>query len=234
MIMMKTLKKIKTGISGLDEMLQGGIPKNKHIAVYGGPGCGKSSFGFEFLYRGAQQKENGIYISLEETAEELEENMQSTFSNFTDLEQLIEETKLEIIKPDKLKIEEIAEIIEDRLVSNDVKRVVIDSATMIKLSFKDDLAYRQTLFEFFSLLRTLDCTVLMTLEATSARKEELTFDIEHFVMDGILALYSLAQADRRIRALEIFKMRGTDHSRALVPFKVTPDGIKVYVGEKVF
>jgi len=60
------------------------------------------------------------------------------------------------------------------------------------------------------------------------------YDIEHFVMDGIINLYNLDREERRIRALEIFKMRGTDHSRDLVQFKVTPKGIKVYVGEKVF
>jgi KaiC/GvpD/RAD55 family RecA-like ATPase len=105
---------------------------------------------------------------------------------------------------------------------------------MIRLSFKNDIEYRQTLFEFLSLLRNLDVTTITTVEASSARREEMRFDIEHFVMDGIINLYNLDREDRRVRALEIFKMRGTDHSRDLVPFKVTPSGIKVYVGEKVF
>jgi KaiC/GvpD/RAD55 family RecA-like ATPase len=228
------MQRIKTGISGLDEMLMGGLPKNKHVAVYGGPGCGKSSLTFEFLYRGAQQGEPGLYVSLEETEEDMVENMGNSFSQFTDLEQMYKSKKLQVKKPDKLDLEQTAELIEEEISKNDVARVVIDSATMIKLSFKDELEYRQTLFEFFSLLRTLDCTVMMTLEASHARKQDLTFDIEHYVMDGIINLYNHEQGDRRIRALEIFKMRGTDHSRELVPFKVLPDGIKVYAGEKVF
>ncbi|MFN7991281.1 MAG: ATPase domain-containing protein [Candidatus Micrarchaeia archaeon] len=228
------MDRVKTGIAGMDEMLNGGIPTGRHVALYGGPGAGKTSFCFEFLYQGAKMGENGLYITLEETQEDIIENMKSTFPLLTETAQLIEEKKLEIVKPEKLDLEDVANLLEDRITSNGIKRAVIDSATMIRLSFKTEIEYRQTLFEFLSLLRNLDVTTITTVEATSARKEEMKFDIEHFVMDGIINLYNLDREDRRVRALEIFKMRGTDHSRELVPFKVTPSGIKVYVGEKVF
>lgn len=228
------MDRVMTGISGLDEMLNGGIPARRHVAVYGGPGAGKTSFGFEFLYRGAKLGENGLYISLEETPEDITENMRNTFPMLKDVPELVEENKLQIVKPDKLELEEVATLLEEGITSHDVKRAVIDSATMIRLSFKSEIEYRQTLFEFLSLLRNLDCTTMTTVEATTASREMLNYDIEHFVMDGIINLYNMGKEDRRIRGLEIFKMRGTAHSRDLVPFKVTPSGIKVYVGEKVF
>jgi circadian clock protein KaiC len=228
------MDRVATGISGLDEMLNGGIPAKRHVAVYGGPGCGKTSLGFEFLYRGATQGENGVYITLEETEEDIVENMKNTFPMIADVPELIKKKKLEVIKPDKLELEEVASIIEDRITENDVSRAVIDSATMIRLSFKNEIEYRTTLFEFLSLLRNLDCTTMTTVEAVTSSRDELKYDIEHFVMDGIINLYNIGREDRRIRALEIMKMRGTAHSRDLVPFKVTPSGIKVYVGEKVF
>lgn len=218
----------------MDEMLNGGIPVGRHVAVYGGPGSGKSSFCFEFLYRGAKAGENGVYISLEETPDDFLDNMKNTFPLFTEVPQFVADKKLEIVKPDKLELEEVANILEEKITSNGIKRAVIDSATMIRLAFKSEVEYRQTLFEFLSLLRNLDVTTLTALEASTAKKEEMRYDIEHFVMDGIVNLYNLDREDRRIRALEIMKMRGTDHSRDLVPFKVTPSGIKVYVGEKVF
>lgn len=228
------MDRVKTGISGLDEMLNGGIPAGRHVALYGGPGAGKTSFCFEFLYQGAKMGENGLYITLEETKEDIIENMKSTFPLLTETSQLVDAKKLEIIKPDKLDLEDVANLLEDRITTNGIKRAVIDSSTMIRLSFKTDIEYRQTLFEFLSLLRNLDVTTITTVEATTAKKEEMKYDIEHFVMDGIINLYNIDREDRRVRALEIFKMRGTDHSRDLVPFKVTPSGIKVYVGEKVF
>ncbi len=228
------MDRVKTGIAGLDEMLNGGIPAKRHVALYGGPGCGKTSFGFEYVYRGAKAKENGVYITMEETADDIVENMKNTFPMFTDVPELIKAKKLNIVKPDRLQLEEVANILEEQITDNDVSRAVIDSATMIRMSFKSEIEYRQTLFEFLSLLRNLDCTTITTLEAKSPVKAQMEFDIEHFVMDGIINLYNLDREDRRIRALEVFKMRGTNHSRDLVPFKVTPSGIKVYVGEKVF
>ncbi len=228
------MDRVKTGISGLDELLNGGIPNRRHVALYGGPGSGKTSFCFEYLYRGAKMGEKGLYISLEETTEDILENMKSTFPMLSDVETLIESKALQIVKPDKLDLEAVAGILEEAITSNGVKRAVIDSSTMIRLSFKNEIEYRQTLFEFLSLLRNLDVTSITTVEASTSKKEEMRFDIEHFVMDGIINLYNIDRDDRRVRALEIFKMRGTDHSRDLVPFKVTPSGLKVYVGEKVF
>lgn len=228
------MDRVKTGIEGLDEMLNGGIPVGRHVALYGGPGAGKTSFCFEYLYKGAKMGENGLYISLEETQEDIIENMKNSFNLFTDTSQLIADNKLEIVKPDKLNLEEVANLLEDRITSNGVKRAVIDSATMIRMSFASEIEYRQTLFEFLSLLRNLDVTSITTVEASTSKREAMEYDIEHFVMDGIVNLYNLDREDRRVRALEIYKMRGTDHSRDLVPFKVTPSGIKVYVGEKVF
>jgi len=53
-------------------------------------------------------------------------------------------------------------------------------------------------------------------------------------MDGIINLYNLGKGEQRVKAVEVYKMRGTDHLKEKIPFKLTPDGIKVFVGEKVF
>lgn len=231
---MVLMERVKTGIAGLDEVLGGGIPVHRHVALNGGPGAGKTSFSFEYIYRGAQMGENGIYISLEETPEDIIENMAATFPEFTDMADLISEEKMEIIKPDKFMLEDIAETLEDRIAKNNIRRAVIDSATMVRLAFKDESEYRQTTFEFFSLLRNLDITAFMTVEAPSQDLTATKFDIEHFVMDGIINLYNLGKAEQRIKAVEIYKMRGTDHRKEKIPFKMTPKGIKIFVGEKVF
>ncbi len=228
------MERVSTGIKGLDEMLKGGIPKRRHVALSGGPGCGKTSLSFQFLYYGAKNNEPGVYITLEETEEDIIENMKQTFSALTDIDDLISQNKLTIIKPEKFSLDVIAEHLEDAITEHDIKRFVIDSATIIKMTFPMIHEYRQTLYEFFSLLRNLDCTGIITVEVDQSTKEGMRYDIEHYVADGVINLYSIEQGERRIRALEIMKMRATDHARALVPFKVLPKGVVVYPGEKVY
>jgi circadian clock protein KaiC len=229
------MEKLRTGISGLDEMLNGGIPKKRHIAVFGGPGTGKTSLAFEYLYHGAKEEgQNGLYLTLEESPEDIIENMKNQFSAFTDVDELIKKKKLFFETPENFTVESILEALEEKIVKNDVERAVIDSSTMLKAMFEKESEYRRTMLEMFNLLKKLECTVLVLVEADTSEKEKITFSIEHYILDGIFNIYNLDKGDRRIRALEIFKMRGTDHSRELVPFKVTPNGIKVYTGEKVF
>jgi len=228
------MDKIKTGIMGLDEMLNGGIPKRRHIAVFGGPGTGKTSFSFEYLYHGAKEGQNGLYLTLEESPEDIIENMKNQFSDFKDIDKLVNDEKLFIEQPASPTVEAIMESLEKKIVENEVQRAVIDSSTMMKSMFDKESEYRRTIVEMFNLLKKLDCTVMVLVEAESSEKEKVVFNIEHYILDGIFNIYNLDKGDRRIRALEIFKMRGTDHSRDLVPFKVTPNGINIYVNEKVF
>ena len=228
------MDRVKTGIKGLDDLMEGGIPIHHHVAVFGGPGAGKTTFAFEYLYRGAKAGEPGIYVSLEETPEDIINNLSAVFTNFTDIQDLVDAGKLIVAKPDKLDLETVAGTIEQAITDSNVKRAVIDSLTIMKLPFGDTYEYRQTLFELFSLLRNMDCTVVSTLEAATASKKDMKYDIEHFVLDGIINVYNLDLDEYRVRALEIFKMRATHHSERMIPFKITNNGIVVYPDEKVF
>ncbi len=228
------LEKIKTGISGLDEMLNGGIPIHRHVAIFGGPGTGKTTLGFEFLYRGAKEGTPGLYLTLEESPDDIIANMTNQFSNLMDIEDLIKQEKLFVEAPSDYTIDTIVKVLETHIIEKNVARAVIDSATMVKAMFNSESEYRRTIVEFFNLLKNLECNTFLLVEADTSERTKIKFGIEHYILDGIINLYSLDKVDHRVRVLEIFKMRGTDHSRNLVPFKVTPDGVKVYVGEKVF
>lgn len=227
------MERIKTGIEGLDFMLNGGIPARRHVAIFGGPGCGKTSISFEYLYKGAKMGEPGVYVTLEESPESIIENMQNQFPKFTDIQELIDKNMLFIVEPEQLTVDKLIEALEDKITKNSAKRAVIDSSTMVRALFSSDTEYRKTIMEFFNLLKTLDCTTLIIAEAETSEKS-IKFEIEHYVADGIINVFNMDRGGNRVRAVEIFKMRGTDHSRDLVPFKVEADGIKVFVGEKVF
>jgi len=224
----------KTGISGLDEMLGGGIPYQHHVLVCGGPGTGKTLFGIEYLYRGAKLGEKGVLISLEEDPDRIVGNVKATFPKWNDLDQLIKDKKLFIIKPDKYDFKNFSDILQSYITQHKVKRVVIDSSTILKLSFENMLEFRKMMVDFLSFVGNLECTVLMTAEMENPVRGKLKFSVEQFVADGVILLYNLAKGEKRLRALEILKMRGTEHSQDLVPLKITPTGIKIFIGEKVY
>jgi circadian clock protein KaiC len=74
----QTLAKSPTGIKGLDEITEGGLPRGRSTLVTGGPGCGKTLLGMEYLVRGARDYgETGVFMAFEENVEELTENMRS-------------------------------------------------------------------------------------------------------------------------------------------------------------
>jgi circadian clock protein KaiC len=107
------MEKLRTGISGLDEMLNGGIPKKRHIAVFGGPGTGKTSLAFEYLYHGANEEDqNGLYLTLEESPEDIVENMKNQFSAFKNVDELIKKKKLFFETPENFTVESILEALE--------------------------------------------------------------------------------------------------------------------------
>src|SRR5678816_1172419 len=100
---MNSLLKSKTGISGLDEITMGGIPKGRPTLICGGPGCGKTLFSIEFLINGATRfKEPGVFITFEEKTEELTMNVASL--GF-DMKKLQKEKKLRL---DYIRIERSA------------------------------------------------------------------------------------------------------------------------------
>src|SRR6185436_9436886 len=81
-----SLAKVATGIDGFDELTGGGLPRGRPTLVCGGPGCGKTLFALEFLLRGAVSKgEPGVFVSFEETPDDLQKNVASLGFDLTAL-----------------------------------------------------------------------------------------------------------------------------------------------------
>lgn len=245
------MKLIKTGIRGLDELLDGGIPENHQIFVCGGPGTGKTTLGIEFLYRGAKEGDKGVFVAMEEGPEYVMSTMQSVFTEWGDLKSFFDNKKIIMMGQESyVHLEKAvspgtgatkryvyANLLSDiigAVEEHGAKRVVIDSSTVIKLFFPDPLQFRRSLLGTLRRLKKLGCTTIITSEFPTLERESLMFEAEHFVADGLIMLYNIRQQEKRLPALEILKMRGIRHSKALTPFKITPRGITVYVGEKVY
>ena len=244
------MEKVKTGISGLDELLNGGIPETSQIFVCGGPGTGKSTLGIEYLYRGAKEGEKGLFFSLEEEPASISKMVEVVFPEWKDFKQLVKDGKITITgsesyahfeKPN-LGTGQSAQYLFSKFISsimglveeNKAKRVVIDSSTIIKMFFGDGLEFRKTVMALLRNLKKAGCTTIVTSEIPTLDRGGFSFESEHFVGDGLIVLYNLQQQEKRLSAMEILKMRKTSHSRALTPLKITPGGIDVYVGEKVY
>jgi len=233
---------IKTGISGLDAMLYGGIPEGSQVVIAGGPGAGKTLICFEILYRNAKMGQPGVYFSLEEDPKRVLNNAKSTFSELTDIDDMIASKKLIIdgkeptdklaaADPSGYEFGKVVSEIEELVNQIGASRVVVDSASILSLLISDQVAYRRSMIEFINDMRRLNVTTFLTMEAATPERSKLEFKPEFFIFDGIISMYQTGEAEKRIRAMEVIKMRGGRHSFVTTPYDITGAGFKVYSAE---
>lgn len=255
---MTEIKRIETGIPGLDELLGGGFPKGRSILLTGGAGTGKSIFGIQYLYNGIiNYGENGILVTLEEPAEVIRENMKTFGWNLKELE---DENQLVIIdaapirykdskanteryklaqKPHPILgerefgIQDITSLIHENRRKIDAKRLVFDSLTTLILHHSDLFAIRQDILTLIKTLKISEISSILIAESPSG-DEIGRFGVEPFLAEGVIILSMVRRGNTRIRALDIHKMRGTAHSMDSTLYGITNEGIVIYPGEKVF
>jgi len=230
--------RVKTGIKGLDEMLNGGLLPGRVVLISGPTGSGKTILGVQFIYNGIKYfDEPGIFITLEQSKKKIKEDMRALGM---DLDELGDKFRLiggPIAKikynkeKTKAKLEDFIKEVEEVVKEVGAKRVVIDSINLFLLLFKTDEEKRRALLELTETLSRLNCTALLTCEV-----RENTFDIswwgfEQFVVDGVITLYNVKQGSIFQQGIAIRKMRGTKHVKDIVPYRITDKGIVVYPEE---
>ena len=234
---MKTLQKIPTGIEGLDGLLLGGIPKGLTTLISGASGTGKTIFCVQYLYEGITKfNEPGVFVACEESAEKIK-RLLSGFG--WDIEKLEKEKKLIFIDASKRWITDIADEstdfglgsllneIEAAVKKINAKRVVIDPSTSILLPFEKHMAIRRALRKIMGKLENIDCTSIITAERLEIPGMVTQFNVEGFVLDGVIILRKATIGDNIHRILSIEKMRGTKHDTNLHKFEITEKGIVV-------
>jgi KaiC/GvpD/RAD55 family RecA-like ATPase len=227
------MERVTTGIPGLDQLLGGGFVKRRHVVICGGPGTGKTTLGYEFLYRGASQyNEKGLFVSLEQSPRRVVEGAKALFSKWDWDAQLKDNIVVTRIQVDDFN--HLQDIIGNYVNEQGVKRVVIDSLTLLRLYFRNEDAYRNNLYELLAFLSDLDCTTLLTLEKSANKRADAKYEMEEFVADGVINIYLVPKENDRLRVLEIVKMRDTNHSTKLCPFKITPDGLMINPDARMF
>lgn len=223
--MSANIERVKTGIKGLDKLLNGGLPKNSSLLLSGPTGSGKTTFGLEFLYHGAKEfNEKGIFISFEETPEELLKN----FPFHNDLKNLVAEGKIRLLKYDPYQYEDIIDLIRMNVREIDAKRVVIDSITSLNLYIEDVKDIRKLISDLDSQLKKLDCTTIYTGEIRSDTPSRISsYGVEEFISDAVIVLFIKTEKSELKNYLLIRKVRGSDHDRKIHLFKFGKEGIEI-------
>jgi len=229
--------RVKTGIGGLDEMLQGGLPENHIVLVMGSFGTGKTTLGLQFLVEGLRQAEPCIFISLEEDKDSIMKNA-ATFG--WDLTPALEAKKLGIFKLEpsdaKTTITRIKSDLPKFIKSFGAKRVVLDSVSLLNMMFSDENERRSNLFNLCQLLRTTGATSVLTAEVKDDNPRSSRDGLAEYTADGVLLLQSdeNKEGGEVQLTIRIMKMRRTAHSRRVKPYSITDKGIVVHAGADVF
>lgn len=228
------VNKIKTGIEGLDSLLDGGIPQGHLILLAGSCGTGKTILSQEFLFTGARESdENGIYISLSESRDKMIRNLEEFDFFDTDI---VESNKIRIVditqdarlmNLEPLTVNGIMNMITGIIKDSKAKRVVVDSITAICSALSDDRNIRDFLFEIGLQLQYLDCTTIFISEVPPMKFQYSVFGIEEFISDGVILLSEFEDKGDLIRTLQVVKMRGVDHSRNKQIMQITKEGIEL-------
>lgn len=229
---MKKKKRTKTGIKGLDEVLNGGIPKNSSVLVAGPSGSGKTTCSIEFLYKGiTEHNQNGLYLSFEEYPKEIKKNLPFDWN----LDKLEEENKLSLVKYDPFQYEDIIDLIRNSVKEVHAQRVAIDSLTALSLYVGDVKDIRKLILDINEQLRKLQCTSIYTGEIKNDAPEQISrFGVEEFIADGIIKLFLTRKRSELKKGILVRKMRGTNHDKKIHPLDIGDDGIRVFSEEEAF
>ncbi len=229
----QTLPKAPTGITGLDDITGGGIPKGRPTLICGEAGSGKTLFSVEFIIRGAMEfNEPGVFMSFEEKAEELTMNVTSL--GF-DLQQLQAEKKIRIdhVHIERSEIEETGEYDLDGLFirlgyaidSIGAKRVVLDTIENLFSGLSNPSILRAELRRLFHWLKEKGVTAIITGEKGDGMLTRQ--GLEEYVSDCVILLDHRVCNQISTRRLRIVKYRGSLHGTNEYPFLIDEEGISV-------
>src|SRR3984885_11114250 len=228
----KSIPKAETGISGLDQILNGGLPKGRTTLITGNSGTGKTLLGIEFLVNGIREySENAILVTFEESAPKVTENVSSLGFDLDNLQDAGKLTMMAFkVDPSKKSLgyfdfAPFLVLLEDAIARIGAKRVVLDTIELLFGAYSDATTMRIELVKLMHWLEVHDVTAIITGEGG---KNTLTrFGIEEYASDCVLVLDHRIPADVSTRLLRVMKYRGSVHGTNEYPFLIGNDGFIV-------
>ena len=226
----------KTGIDGLDEILNGGIVSHSTTLLSGPPGAGKSILGLQYIYNGIEQfDEPGVYLSFEEDTTDLREAAESL--GFDNWQHHVDAGDIKVYDKQVLLREHdfnaSLEILLEELGNNDYRRLVLDSLSMFGLFFDGERERRTYLLKFLDILGENGLTSLMTTEQEAGYPEK-DINMENFLTDGNIYLLQTPTESGVNRYIWVAKMRKKNVQTDIFPMEIDTGGITVYENASAF
>lgn len=222
------LQRIKTGIPGLDSLIEGGFIRNSTYLLTGETGTGKTIFGCQYLWYGLQKGESGVYISMEEDPEDIRGDV-ARFG--WDFEKFEKKGLLRILYHDPAQVNKLGSVIQSEILNVKANRLVLDSTAAMGLALENEGLIRRRIASIINTIKRHEqCTGLIITEVPEGSKALSRFGVEEFVVAGILVLNYLGMETETSRSLMIRKMRRTDHGKDIYPMDISNRGIAIKKG----
>lgn len=220
---MAEIKRIPTGVHGLDEKIEGGFEAGSVISLLGGPGSGKSLLGMSFLYEGLKNGETCLLVSFEESVEDLILDMEAI--GFNDIKEFISNKKLILSFNSPINFEYLGVL--DVIQENKISRVVIDSLSAISMYMEDRGKFRKFMLDLVTELKKFKVTAIVTDEAPQVSDSDMLYFSGEYLSDAVIKLFYTGLGGDFDRSMQIIKMRRTNNDRSMLPMRIDKGGIYV-------
>ena len=222
-ILLYMVERISTGISGFDELIDGGVPKGFAILLSGAAGCGKTIFSSQFLWEGAKNGENCLYLTFEERPDSIKSDVEHFGWDF-------DNENIDISYENPVGGRRFSERVMNHIEEKNIDRLVLDPISILLGSYENDPSkMRETFFRLVDSVRDSNATTFFISEVPQYDEEKVSrYGIEEFVVDGVFVLYYTGMGESSFRNLEVKKIRQTAHEPGTYPFKIkSGKGIEV-------
>jgi circadian clock protein KaiC len=229
----KEVPKIPSGIAGLDEVLNGGLPAGRMTLLSGGPGSGKSIIGLQCLLHGAVAGEPGIMVLFEERAAAVRQNAWSRGWDLASLERnnklYLMDARLNpgVVISGDFSIKGLLAILDQQIKSMQARRVVIDAVDTLLHLHDSPMRERQELYALHEWLMDRGLTTIMTVKALPQEEAPSRYAFLDFMADCVIHVDQRVVAQVATRRLRVIKYRGSGYGRNEYPFLIGENGINL-------
>jgi circadian clock protein KaiC len=228
------MRRLKTGIPGFDEIIEGGLVSDRLYLVDGDPGAGKTTFALQYLLEGVRRGERCLYVTLSETKEELASGAKShgwsldgveIFELLTDAQDLDGESDLTMLNPSEVELIETTRKVLEAVERIKPTRMVFDSLSEMRLLAQSSLRYRRQILALKQFFVGRACTLLL-LDDRTAEGPDLQL---HSIAHGVVSLnFKSPPYGPLRRELAVLKFRGSDFVSGFHDFVIRTGGIQVF------